>query len=122
MNGLVKGIHITSLKFNVKGGDGTGGLNGIDEFMSIHSWEKKDYEDAFDSNFKEKSEWKAILRDTEKDGTETDYRVFDDNATPQVADSEMEGVTDAGRDTVGTDRKRWLRLLERKYYYAGGSA
>eukprot|EP00978_Attheya_sp_CCMP212_P035347 scaffold153277_cov26-Attheya_sp.AAC.2 len=40
MNGLVKGIHITSLQFNVKGGDGTGGLNGIDEFMSIHSWKK----------------------------------------------------------------------------------
>eukprot|EP00978_Attheya_sp_CCMP212_P035348 scaffold153277_cov26-Attheya_sp.AAC.3 len=34
----------------------------------------------------------------------------------------MEGVTDAGRDTVGTDKNWWLILLERKYYHAGGSA
>jgi hypothetical protein len=69
------------------------------------------------SNFKKESELKAILIDTEKDGREIVAVVFDDNATrtPRVADSEMEGVTNAGRDTVGTDDKWWLILLERKY-------
>jgi hypothetical protein len=77
---------------------------------------------AFRSNFKKESELKAILIDTKKDGREIGAVVVDDDATLQVANSEMEDVTYADRDTVGTDEEWWLILLERKYYFAGGSA
>ena len=41
-----KFIKITSLEFDIKGGDSTGGINGIDSFFVVNSWKLGDYEDA----------------------------------------------------------------------------
>jgi hypothetical protein len=41
MSRLVKGIHITSLQFSIKGSDGTGGLNGIDATCQFVRGEKR---------------------------------------------------------------------------------
>jgi len=91
----VKGIRVTSLQFNIKGGDGTGGLSGIDQYMTIHSWDKSDFVDAYCSRFKTKDELLTLL------ATDTDDQCFD---------MKINDFTDKEKD------------LDRKFYYAGGSA
>lgn len=119
-----KGIHITSLQFSIKDGDGT---FKSDQSMSILSWELPDYVAAYHSELLTKDEWRSILEDDSEmkqtkdseDGKNDDKEMKDSedgkNDDDQMADSEDE--------TTGTDdEEEFMALLERKFYYAGGSA
>jgi len=109
-----KGIHITSLQFDIKGGDGTAD---IDEYMSIYSWEIRDYESAYRLGLKTKPEWLELL----KDDRSTDV----DNAGNEDDTNDAENEDGEDMDTNDAENKDdafFLMLLERKFYYAGGSA
>ena len=45
-----KFIKITSLAFDIKGGDSTGGIDGIDSFFVVNSWKLGDYESTVAAN------------------------------------------------------------------------
>ena len=89
-----RGMHITSLQFSIKGGDGRG--ESID-YMSIDSWKQLDYVSALRcADFKTNNEKRMILEEE------------DVNAIPN--------------NNNKVDDKYWAALIERKFYYAGGSA
>ena len=94
-----KGIHISSLQFNIKDGDGT---FPIDQCKAIHSWEMPDYEEACCSGFKTKEELKSLL-------------VEDSDEDSEDACMESDGALIIMDERLST-------LLARKLYYAGGSA
>jgi hypothetical protein len=113
-----KGIHITSLQFSIKAGDGT---FRHDQYMSVVSWEFPNYVAAYRAKLFTEGEWRSVLEDDSerKQTKDTDDLKNDDeemkdgedgkNGDEQMTDSEDEG------------EKEYMALLERKFYYAGGS-
>jgi len=106
-----KGLHITSLQFSIKDGDGTWKS---DQYMYVRSWEFPDYVTAYRSELLTKDEWRSILEDDSemKQTKESEHGKNDDD---QMTNSE--DVT-----TGADDEEEYMALLERKFYYAGGSA
>jgi hypothetical protein len=97
-------IKITSLEFDVKGGDSTGGIHGIDCFFVGSSWGLADYKLAVKEQALQPDEFKLAF----------------------CIDSDFKDAED-GED--GKEREEneipdeWLSsLVERKFFYAGGSA
>ena len=95
-----KGIHITSLQFDVKDGDGT--YRG-DEYMMVQSWEMEDYREACTAHgFMDRSRlWKLFRDKNEPDEPEISDFMDDDKAAFEAF---------------------LFKLVERKFHYAGGSA
>ena len=58
-----KVVQVTSLEFNIKGGDGTGGRKGIDSFFRFSSWKLEDYETAVKARFLDMKELREVLCD-----------------------------------------------------------
>ena len=107
-----KVIKITSLEFDVKGGDSTRGIEGIACFFVASSWKLEDYKDAVKAK---------LLRDDELD------KMFcltsEIGAQPEDEDSEKDDIRKAVEGHTEQDTLDWLKpFLERKYFYAGGSA
>lgn len=110
-----KGIHITSLQFSIKAGDGS---YNTDQSMSVFSWEFSDYEAAFRSGLFTKNEWRSILLEDNESAMEQEKP--EDTDAGKNDDEEMKDSED---ETTGTShQEESIVLLERKFYYAGGSA
>lgn len=86
-----KGIHVTSLQFNIAGGDGS---DETDQYMTIYSWNLQDYKDAVDAMKLTTEEMKELFN----------------------------GHADLVAGDHGDEDPSTHDLIERKYYYAGGSA
>lgn len=111
-------IKITSLEFDVKGGDSTGGLDGIDEFFTASSWKYDDYKNAVDAGLFEPDALERIVCVDSDYEPETDT----EDGDAKMEDAE-ENKTQKEIAAEGVERLEWLKsLLPRKYYYAGGSA
>ena len=103
-----KVIKITSLEFDIKGGDSTGGIDGIDSFFVVSSWKLEDYEDAVKAKLLEPDELQKILC------LESDFEPDE-----EMRDSQRQGEEEGSKEVT----LEWLiSLLKRKYFYAGGSA
>ena len=104
-------IKITSLEFDIKGGESTGGIHGIDSFFVVSSWKLGDYEDAVKAKLSGFDELQTILC------LDSDFEP--DDQDEEMKDSQKE-VEEEGTMEVTLE---WLiSLLKRKYFYAGGSA
>ena len=130
-NFYVMNVHITSLEFDIKGGDGSAGSKGPDEYLQMDSWTYEDYKAAYnDKGFMCKQEWLSLLgtvAEIEKNttsGNEVDANQF--TGAGKAADDSLDGDSDSSMDTGNSSNKAadaWLEsLMERKFYYAGGSA
>lgn len=100
-----KGIHITSLQFVIKDGDG-----GREQAkgMTIQSWRLPEYRGALVAKIKSTEEWSKLL---------------DDENDRASAAMEEEDDMDVGDDdsNADLDSEALLEMLERKFYYGGGS-
>ena len=104
-------IKITSLEFDIKGGESTGGIHGIDFFFVVSSWKLGDYEGAVKAKLSGLDELQKILC--------LDSDIEPDDEDEEMKDSQKE-VEEEGTMEVTLE---WLiSLLKRKYFYAGGSA
>lgn len=146
-------VSITSLEFDIKGGDGT---YQFDERLSVDSWEYEDYEASYRYDLFSKEKWLGLLTcgdDFEEEGGEVaaaggDERMEDvqsggddnsSNGQVQVVKPQNENDQEYAETTCGdemevveedgmhgsdeeTERALILTLLERKFFYAGGSA
>jgi len=102
-------VHITSLAFYIPGGDGSAGDHGPDQYLDVNSWLLEDYKECAKSELYSLAEWKTILASRSDD---------DDD---DVADS-GEGESDSSNAAQETLEEVLVSLIERKYFYAGGSA
>ena len=106
-----KAIHITSLEFDIKGGDGTGGIRGIDDYITVDSWKQTDYEQCVNVGMLKPEEWEKLLQTKEDLEEEVDFE-------PIVKeDTDSESPAPESKQNAAL-----LALVERKFYYAGGSA
>lgn len=106
-----KGIYTSSLQFRIRTGDGT---FKSDQFMDVYSWSLEDYMLACNARFMATEE----LLDMLKPYSSTHCHVVSDG---------VENGAGAGEDTGDTGQSATkesylIELLERKFYYAGGSA
>lgn len=146
-----KVVSITSLEFDIKGGDGTQGIHGVDVDMSVSSWEYEDYKASYFSGLLSEKDWLHLLTCNDDFAEEEealggddmkDVRVRgddnDNNDQAQGVDEDNEPQNEnhqksAGGDEMVVDDKPQnandqdkdayiVTLLERKFFYAGGSA
>jgi hypothetical protein len=99
-------VYITSLEFYIKGGDGSAGSDGPDLFQSVHSWSLSDYQNGLNAGILSQTKLLRIL------------------ATEEEAE-EIRTSTDSEEDFIKMTegkQKKFSLLLERKFFYAGGSA
>ena len=110
--GEQKAIHITSLEFDIKDGDGTGGtFTGIDRYMHVNSWTLREYKQCVNAGMLNPEEWERLLQTKEDLEEECDLEPVvqeDTDAESPVQESDQNAAISA--------------LVERKFYYAGGSA
>lgn len=119
-------VHITSLEFDIKGGDGSAGSDGPNEHLAMDSWTYDDYEAAYkDKDFRSKQDWLSILGTAEEiEGNGLSGNQFD-GAGDSTGDSSDEALAASTGTNESLDEvaEAWLKsLLDRKFYYAGGSA
>lgn len=117
-----KVINITSLEFDIKGGDGTSGIDGVDQFMRIDSWTLSDYLMGYERGLLSDEKWVSLLE------TEDDKDFIEDDDDKQTSCDE-EGLAETGaqmelddEDRPAGREKQIMALIERKFVYAGGSA
>lgn len=125
-------IHITSLEFDIKSGDGSAGSDGPNQYLRMESWTYEDYKAAYnDKGFQSKQQWLSLLgtvaeiQENATSGNEFDANQFAGAGDP--ADDFMDtGDSNSSMDTGDSSDETadaWLEsLMERKFYYAGGSA
>jgi hypothetical protein len=102
-----KGIHVTSLQFRIKPGEGTFQR---DQKMHFHSWELQDYLEAFafhTTPFMTPLQIKQVL-----------LHEGDDDVLEETNDDLMQDVTYHDQNL----QAHLPQLIERKYFYAGGIA
>eukprot|EP00543_Licmophora_paradoxa_P005022 CAMPEP_0202444158 /NCGR_PEP_ID=MMETSP1360-20130828/3297_1 /ASSEMBLY_ACC=CAM_ASM_000848 /TAXON_ID=515479 /ORGANISM="Licmophora paradoxa, Strain CCMP2313" /LENGTH=616 /DNA_ID=CAMNT_0049060079 /DNA_START=720 /DNA_END=2571 /DNA_ORIENTATION=+ len=116
-------IKVTSLQFDIKGGDSIGGLDGCEGSFFASSWEYDDYKNAVDAGLLEPGVLERIVC------VDSDYEPETDTGDGDVMmeDSEENNRQEKGgvQSEAQGDMERldWLKsLLPRKHYYAGGSA
>ena len=87
-------IKTTSLEFDIKGGDCTGGIDGIDDFFAVSSWTLEDYEKAVKAELMGLDELQRVL-------------CIDSDFAPEVEDvkTEDEDETEAAQQKVEGDTK-----------------
>lgn len=151
-----KVVHITSLEFDIKGGDGTQGIHGVDVDMTVSSWEYEDYKASYSSGIYLENDWLHLLtckddfadeeeeaaaggdemedagvRGDDNDNNDQDQGIEQDDTPRNENDRESAGSNemavvvkeDQPQNENDQDRTAWiLSLLERKFFYAGGSA
>jgi hypothetical protein len=119
-----KVIHITSLEFDIKGGEASGGTFGIDQHLHVDSWVRSEYESCYDAGLLSHEEWIHLLETEEDDeeigSDEEDGSNSNDEEKEDLAKIGAEMETD---EKEATERKALVvALIERKFFYAGGSA
>jgi hypothetical protein len=113
-----KVIHIISLEFHIKGGDGTGSSFGIDQYLLVDSWTLPDYEMSYELGLLRDAKWAELL-ETREDMDDDDKQTSYDEQGLAETGAQME--LDDGDKAAGS-KSRILALIERKFFYAGGSA
>lgn len=119
-------VHITSLEFDIKGGEGSAGSWGPNEDLHMDSWTYDDYEAAYNNkDFQSKEDWLSILgsaKEIEENGSSGNQFDGAGDSTDDASDKASEAATSTNK-SLDEVANAWLKsLMDRKFYYVGGSA